>query len=50
MPKKKSPESPEEQSARFIRDAEKLVAAGELDLAEAAAKLEKLVRKARTNE
>lgn len=49
MPKKKSPETPEEQSARFVRDAERLVAAGDLSLDEAAAKLEKLVRRSRSS-
>ncbi len=44
MPKKQNLETPEEQSERFKRDAQKLVDAGELDLAEAAATLEKLMK------
>ena len=31
MPKKQNPETPEEQSERFKRDAERLIEAGELD-------------------
>lgn len=35
MPKKKKPESDAEQSARFLAEAERLVAAGELNPTEA---------------
>lgn len=44
MPKKKHKETPEEQSARFRTEAEKLVAAGELSPTEAEEALDKLVR------
>ncbi|WP_168770678.1 MULTISPECIES: hypothetical protein [Sphingomonas] len=30
MPKKQSPEAPEDQSERFVREAQKLIDAGEL--------------------
>lgn len=50
MPKKKHPETPEEQSARFKREVEKLIAAGELDPDAADAALEKLVRKQRKDD
>ena len=45
MPTKKHPETPEEQSARFVRDAERLISDGELDPEKGAAELERLVRK-----
>lgn len=35
MPKKQSPESPQEQSERFRREAQKLIDAGELNPTEA---------------
>ena len=35
MPKKKNPESPEEQGERFKRQVQKLIDAGELDPTEA---------------
>ena len=44
MPSKKHPETPAEQSARFRKEARKLVKSGELDTAEADAALNKLVR------
>ena len=47
MPKKKNPETPEEQAARFKRDAEKLIRAGELNPTEAEKGLEGLVKRAR---
>lgn len=47
MPKKKNPESPEEQSERFKREAQKLIDAGELDPIEAEKGLEGLVKRAR---
>jgi len=47
MPKKKNPERPEDQSARFKRDAEKLIEAGELNPTEADRALDKLVRRAK---
>jgi hypothetical protein len=43
MPKKKHHESQAEQSARFKRDAQRLIDAGELNPTEAAAALERLV-------
>ena len=46
MPKKLKPETPKEQSARFKREAERLIAAGELDPTGADAALDRLVRKA----
>lgn len=47
MPKKKRKETPEEQSARFRKEAEKLIEAGELNPTEAEAALSKLVNSAR---
>jgi polyhydroxyalkanoate synthesis regulator phasin len=44
MPKKKHKETPEEQSARFRAEVERLVAAGELSPTEADAALDALVR------
>lgn len=46
MPKKKKPESDAEQSARFLAEVERLVAAGELNPIDADAALEQLVRSA----
>ena len=46
MPKKKHPETPEEQSKRFQAEVERLINAGELDHDEGEAALDKLVRKA----
>ena len=48
MPPKKNPETQAEQSARFKKDARKLVKAGELSLTDADAALDNLVRKSRT--
>jgi hypothetical protein len=45
MPKKKHDETPEEQSARFRAEVERLIAAGELSPTEADAALDRLVRK-----
>ena len=47
MPKKKNPETPEEQSERFRREAQKLIDAGELSPTEAENALDKLVRRAK---
>ena len=47
MPKKRNPESPEEQSKRFRQEVERLIAAGELNPTEADAALEKLVTQER---
>ena len=44
MPKAKHKETPEEQSARFRAEVEKLVAAGELSPTEAEEALDRLVR------
>lgn len=44
MPKKKHKETPEEQSARFRAEVERLVAAGELSPTEADEALDRLVR------
>lgn len=46
MPKKKHRETPEEQSARFRAEVERLVAAGELSPTDADAVLDSLVRNA----
>jgi hypothetical protein len=46
MPKKAKPETPAEQSARFKREAQKLIDAGELSPTDAAAAMDRLVRKA----
>ena len=45
MPPKKNTETQAEQSARFKRDARKLIKGGDLNPAEAEAALDKLVRK-----
>ena len=45
MPKKKQTETPEEQSARFKAEVERMIAAGELSPTEAEAAMDKLVRK-----
>ena len=45
MPKKKHHETQAEQSARFKRDAQKLIDAGELNSTDAAAALKRLVTK-----
>jgi len=45
MPTKKHKETPEEQSAGFRAEVEKLIAAGELSPIEADAALDKLVRR-----
>lgn len=44
MPKKKRKETPDEQSARFRAEVERLVEAGELSPTEADAALDRLVR------
>ena len=44
MPKKKNPETPEEQSARFLTEAQKLIDAGELSPTDAEEALDRLVR------
>lgn len=44
MPKKQNKETPEEQSARFRAEVERLVAAGELNPTEADDALDELVR------
>lgn len=46
MPPKKNPETQDEQSARFKKDARKLIKGGDLDPAAADATLDRLVRKA----
>ena len=45
MPKRKHNETPEEQSARFRAEVEKLIAAGELSPTEADETLDRLVRR-----
>ena len=45
MPKKENRESPEEQSERFKREAQRLIDAGELNPTEAEAAVDRLVRK-----
>jgi hypothetical protein len=47
MPKKLNNEPPEKQSARFKKEVERLVAAGELSPTDAEAALDRLVRRAR---
>lgn len=49
MPPKKHPETPEEQSVRFRREAERLIEAGELDPAAADEALNDLARWAATH-
>ena len=49
MPKKYKPESQNEQSERFRRDAQKLIDAGELNPTEADAALDALVRRAKVD-
>lgn len=43
MPKKKQSETPEEQSARFKAEVEKLIAAGELSPTDAEVALDRIV-------
>ena len=50
MPKKKTEETPEEQSARFRAEVERMVAAGELNPTEAEKAFERLIGRIRTNE
>ena len=45
MPKKKHQETPEEQSARFRTEAQKLIDAGELNPTDAEATVDAIVRK-----
>jgi hypothetical protein len=45
MPKKANPESQKEQSARFKRDARKLIKSGDLDPDAGSAAVDKLVRR-----
>jgi len=47
MPKKKNPETPEEQSKRFQEEAEKLIKSGTLDPDAGEAATDALVRKSR---
>jgi polyhydroxyalkanoate synthesis regulator phasin len=47
MPKKKNPETQEQQSARFIAEVERLIAAGELNPTEAEKALNDLVKYAK---
>lgn len=47
MPKKKNPETPEEQAKRFRRDAQKLIDDGTLSPTEAEKGLEGLVKRAK---
>lgn len=44
MPKKSKPESPEEQSERFKREAQKLIDAGELDPTKGEAAIDNVIR------
>lgn len=48
MPKRKGEETPEEQGARFIRDVQRMIDAGELSPTDAEKALDALVRKAKT--
>ena len=43
MPKKAKPESPKEQSERFVREAQKLIDAGELSPTDADAAVHRLI-------
>ena len=49
MPKKKKQETPAEQRARFIKDAEELISAGKLDPEMAAAGMDELLRRSRSH-
>lgn len=46
MPKKAKPETPAEQSARFERDVQRMIDAGELSPTDAEAVMDGLLRKA----
>jgi len=48
MPKKANPETQKEQSARFRKDARKLIADGDFDLDAAGDALDKLVQRSST--
>lgn len=50
MPKKKRKETPEEQSARFHAEVERMIAAGELNPTEAGEALDRLVSASRRTE
>ncbi len=45
MPKRKQTEPPDEQSKRFLADAQRMIDAGELSPTEADAALDRLVRR-----
>lgn len=47
MPKKTQSETPEEQSERFKREAQKLIDAGELSPADADAALDRIIKRQR---
>ena len=49
MPKKKTTESQQEQSARFRAEVERMIAAGELSPTEAGGALDRLVRRSKAN-
>ena len=48
VPKKKQPEPPDEQSKRFLADAQRMIDAGELNPIEADKALERLVLNAQS--
>jgi hypothetical protein len=50
MPKKAKPETPEEQSERFKKEAQKLIDAGELSPTAGEEALDKLVSKQKPNQ
>lgn len=49
MPKKAKPETPKEQSARFKREAQKLIDAGELSPTDAEAAMDRIIRTAKNS-
>jgi len=49
MPKKKNPESPEDQAKRFMEEVQRRIDAGELNPTEADTALDKLVRQSRND-
>lgn len=48
MPKKKHQETPEEQSARFRAEVERMIAAGELSPTDADVAMDRIVRRSKT--
>lgn len=46
MPEKKTPDTPEDQSKRFVEDAQRLIDAGELSPIDGIGRMDKAIRRA----